>query len=413
MVLRKGWCRTRWMFGVVAATIVSSSASGRAASVEVRLREQATPATSVVRLADVGDIVTADASQRAVLAAVPLMPAPATTRHLREREVADMLAAHGVDLSAVRFTGAPGVAVLPTARKQSVVQPIAAVSELDPSRSHREAILNGSSCTSTAPPADEVLVADIRQRLVQVATDYLKQQSGKEALGQVDLKLTDAQVAEVAEAISLPTFSGGASPWTGRQRLTLSFVTPKGTSQSLVPVEVAQAAEPHVVARRAVPRGVIVTAADVEVRSLVPDPRHNGPQAPFRALEEVIGKETRQPLEADQTVTTNHIQSPTLVKRGESITVTSQAGGIRVRTNAKALQDGALGELVRVETPENKQQFDVRVVAMREAAVYSPATPAVTKQPRTFPTPVASNVRLAEERGSGRGNWKPAPAKGE
>jgi flagella basal body P-ring formation protein FlgA len=60
-----------------------------------------------------------------------------------------------------------------------------------------------------------------------------------------------------------------------------------------------------------------------------------------------------------------------LVKRGEVITISSQAGGIRVRTTARAREDGARGDLVQVESLETRERFEVRVVGPREAAVFA------------------------------------------
>ena len=53
--------------------------------------------------------------------------------------------------------------------------------------------------------------------------------------------------------------------------------------------------------------------------------------------------EARQAIQAGDIVFTDQVQSPVLVKRGEVITVTSQSGGIRVRTTARALQDRSHG----------------------------------------------------------------------
>ena len=68
---------------------------------------------SVVRLGDVAEIATADRQQARQLAVVPLMPAPApgTERFLRKREIQDMLAANGVEVGDIHFTGAEQVAI--------------------------------------------------------------------------------------------------------------------------------------------------------------------------------------------------------------------------------------------------------------------------------------------------------------
>jgi flagella basal body P-ring formation protein FlgA len=59
------------------------------------------------------------------------------------------------------------------------------------------------------------------------------------------------------------------------------------------------------------------------------------------------------------------------VKRGEEIAVYARGGGIQVRTLARAREDGARGELIGVESLEEKVPFDAVVTGLREAVVFS------------------------------------------
>ena len=56
------------------------------------------------------------------------------------------------------------------------------------------------------------------------------------------------------------------------------------------------------------------------------------------------------------------------------MSVVSQSGGIRVRTTARARQDGAKGELMQVESLETRELFDVCITGHREVAVCVPQT---------------------------------------
>jgi flagella basal body P-ring formation protein FlgA len=87
---------------------------------------------------------------------------------------------------------------------------------------------------------------------------------------------------------------------------------------------------------------------------------------------------------------TDRVQAPLLVRRGEVITVVSQGGGIRVRTTARARQDGARGQLVRVESLDTREPYDVRVVGLREAAVFAVAPP---RAPESLAKPVETARR--------------------
>jgi flagella basal body P-ring formation protein FlgA len=94
-------------------------------------------------------------------------------------------------------------------------------------------------------------------------------------------------------------------------------------------------------------------------------------------VEKLIGMEARQAIQAGDIVFSDQVQAPIVVKRGDVITVTSQNGGIRVRTSGRAMQNASRGELVQVEALGSKQKYDARVVGPREAAVYSISRPAL------------------------------------
>ncbi len=119
----------------------------------------------------------------------------------------------------------------------------------------------------------------------------------------------------------------------------------------------------------------MVKAADVELQLIDANTKSVGQRAAADSVEKLIGMETRQAIQAGDIVFTDLVQSPILVKRGDVITVTSQSGGIRVRTSGRALKDAAQGELVQVESLGSREKYDARVVGPREAAVYAISRP--------------------------------------
>jgi flagellar basal body P-ring formation protein FlgA len=350
---------------------------------EVKLRERVTPMAAVVRLGDVAEVTAADRQQARQLAAVPLMPAPApdTERFLRKREIADMLAANGVELGSIHFSGAEQVAVAALSSVRQVAFQETSHGNVGAPANRHAAILAGSKAAPAAPQLNEAQVDELKVQLGRIAGDYLKTKSGKVDPARVNVAMSDWQLAQVAGATSLPVCGGGSEPWTGRQKLTLSFATAAGKVQLPLYVDVAEAAAPLVVLTRPVARGNIITGADVVVRMVEPTARTTGQRATFDAVEKIIGMEAKASLQADEVVFADQVQSPVLVKRGDVITVGSQSGGIRVRTTARATQDGAKGDLIQVESLETKQKFDVRVVGLREAAVFTAARVA-TREPR-------------------------------
>lgn len=351
------------------------------AATEVKLRDHVSPTSRVVRLGDVADVNDADRHHARQLAAVPLMPAPApdTQRFLRKREIADMLQANGVELGEVRFSGAERVAVgAALAVKQAAAQET--VDETPSAPLNRHAAILAGQATAAATPCriDEAQASGMNKLVDEAIAEYVKLKIGKPEIGEIECSLNDKQLAQLATATSRPVCSGGTAPWTGRQKFTLSFNTNSGAAQFPLYAAVANAPVPVVMATRAVARGNPITAADVEVRNV--DAKTAGQRPSFDSVEKVVGLEARQPLQVGDVVFADDVRSPIVVKRGEAITVSSQGGGIRVRTTAKALQDGSKGDLIQVESLATKQHYDARVAGFREATVFAPTRESVAPQ---------------------------------
>lgn len=366
-------------FAAAALSVLIATTS--MAATEVKLRDHVSPTSRVVRLGDVAEVVNADRQQARRLAAVPLMPAPApdTHRFLRKREIADMLQASGVELGEVRFSGAERVAVgAAPAVKQAAAQETVDENPATPLNRHA-AVLAGKPVSITpSSQVDQAQAGQINSLVNQAIAEYVKLKIGKPEIGEIVCSLNDKQVAQLAIATSTPVCSGGTAPWTGRQKFTLSFNTRSGAVQFPLYAAVADVPVPVVTATRAVARGNPITAADLEIRNV--EFKTAGQRPSFDSIEKVVGLEARQPLQVGDIVFADDVRSPIVVKRGEPITVYSQGGGIRVRTSAKALQDGAKGDLIQVESLATKQRYDARVAGFREATVFAPTRESATSQ---------------------------------
>jgi flagella basal body P-ring formation protein FlgA len=353
------------------------------AVVDVRLREQVAPHASVVRLGDVAEIATADRQQAHQLGSLPLMPAPApgTERFLRMREIQDMLSAQGVDVGALRFVGAEQVVIAAadgagsSASDEIRNRETRGAERATPMNRHA-AILAGAVAEQRPPvQLDEARAKEIRDRMANIVATYLNVKTGKVQPWKVECDLAEHELARLNAAVSTPVCGGGSDPWTGRQRFLVSFKTADGPVQLPIVAEISPPPVPAVVATRSVARGEVVTAADVELRTVDTSSKSAGQRVAADSVEKLIGMETRQAIQAGDIVYTDQVQARVLVKRGDVITVTSQSGGIRVRTSARALHDAAHGELVQVESLGSREKYDARVVGPREAAVYAMSRP--------------------------------------
>jgi flagella basal body P-ring formation protein FlgA len=348
------------------------------ARTEIRLREHVAVNTSVVRLADVAEITSDDNQTAEKLAALPLILAPSAgdQRFLKKREIEDMLAADGVQLADIQIHGAAQVAISSGRSDSSKVVRI---------NKHAE-ILAGRAVQPAVAKFDAPDSESVRHEVRRCIERYLATKSADAAGCEVTCDVAERHLALLQRAESKLLCSGGNAPWTGRQRLVLTVATPQGDARIPVYAEVTPKAVPCVVAVEPIPRGALITAAHVELRSVAHAPKSNERRMPIDAVEKLIGMEARQPIQAGNIVFSDQVQSPVVVKRGELITISSESRGIRVRTTVKALQDRSKGQLVQVESLDTKERFDARVTGLRTAAVMTIASPSIGNQSSTFET---------------------------
>lgn len=81
------------------------------------------------------------------------------------------------------------------------------------------------------------------------------------------------------------------------------------------------------------------------------------------------GLQLRRPAAAGSVLTPELVQAPQLVRRGDLVTVVGRSGSIEVRSQGKALRDGARGERVTVENASSRRIVEGEVNARGEVEV--------------------------------------------
>lgn len=122
-----------------------------------------------------------------------------------------------------------------------------------------------------------------------------------------------------------------------------------------------------VVAKQPIATGTVIRAADIELKASE-RPVANGSLA--ASTEDVVGHESTRSYSAGQAIDLRSLRKPILVRRGDAVAVVAKAAGVRVRTTAKALADGAFGEVIPVES-QDREKFSVVVSGSREAEVFA------------------------------------------
>ena len=97
--------------------------------------------------------------------------------------------------------------------------------------------------------------------------------------------------------------------------------------------------------------------------------------------------EVLSPIREGQLINLSQLRKPLLVKRGELIRVRARAAGVQITTTARATEDGALGDIVNVESLENREKYSTYVTGTQQVEVYAAGIVAADPKPPTAQRP--------------------------
>jgi flagella basal body P-ring formation protein FlgA len=329
--------------------LLSLFAATQASTAEIQLKAQADTTAAVVRLSDVAEIFSNEQQELEQLGSVELFPTPSigAKRFVRLREIQELLASHGINLTEHTFSGASQVAVA-TADAPKEKKPL-------------------SERRTLAPQADRA-----EKAIEATIVHYLEEQVAEAADWKVSVGLEAEQTGELPQAAKPVSVQGGASPWIGEQRFDVTFASPQGPRQVSVKAHVSLPPA-IVVCRQAVARGTVLCEADVTLQQV---DASQVTQELCSALEDVLGKQTTRALQPGQPLVKGDVRSPLLVQRGEVVTIYSRAAGVQIRTAGRARDEGSLGDLVTIESLSDRKTFFARVSGIQEAEVFASAATA-------------------------------------
>jgi flagella basal body P-ring formation protein FlgA len=339
---------------LTAATLAGLGRWGEtpAAAAEFQLRSQCQARGAVVRLGDLADVYDADRQAVEKLAALELFPAPPAgqQRFVGVREIQDFLLLRGVNLVEHRFSGSSQVVV---------------------TRSVAPAAGGGGQ----PPAAGEMKKAN--QRVREALVQYMQQNAPPRDMPEAEFSLTGDQARTVVKGAQNPTLHGGMAPWSGDQQFLVTVAAADGPV--CFPLQVRLTHSPVVaVAAHGLPRGTVIRPEDVVLTNNVPANEQGGA---FRSADELIGRETTRSVLEGRPIDRDSVRSPLLVRRGDVVTVYARSAGIRIRTLARARDEGAQGDLVALEAIQDRKTFLARVCGVQEVEIYARAVQSEESSP--------------------------------
>lgn len=135
----------------------------------------------------------------------------------------------------------------------------------------------------------------------------------------------------------------------------------------------ATSMEVILVSARTLRRGEVLSAGDLEEQIVAPE---KVPVDSIRELDDFVGKQMRYSVAKGRPVFHRDVAEPTVVGRGDLVELQVLGGGIVIRTAARTLQPGALGDLIMVETQEPRRRLMAKVLSGSAVAI-------LTRPPQT------------------------------
>ena len=139
-------------------------------------------------------------------------------------------------------------------------------------------------------------------------------------------------------------------------------------------VETAEA----VIPLRAIALGEVIKSSDVMIE--------RRPKTEVIAIEEVLGLAAKRALKPGQVIRAGDVMKQELVGRNETVTIVYEAPGMVLTIRGKALDAGAMGDVVNVLNVQSKRTIQATVSGAGRVNVTS-ATPRVASNATAEPAP--------------------------
>jgi flagellar basal body P-ring formation protein FlgA len=134
-----------------------------------------------------------------------------------------------------------------------------------------------------------------------------------------------------------------------------------------------------VIALRAYAQNEVIKAGDVMVERR---PKSDSAAGPAAALEDVLGLAAKRPIRAGQSIHANDIMKPELVGRNDTVTMQFEAPGMLLSIRGRALEAGALGDVINVLNVDSKRTIQATVAGPGRVTVSGTAPRLAANQTR-------------------------------
>lgn len=220
----------------------------------------------------------------------------------------------------------------------------------------------GEAAKTTPPTAPDPNLHTLRDLLIADLSHRLN-------IPAETLQLTFSPQDERVLALAKPIFKFDVRASRARALGNVSWevtILAGSTSKKLTVSAEAQAWEEQVIAARPLPAHRVLVQDDFAVHRLLVDAL---PLQPLLRLDQCVGQEVVGDVRPGTLITAELIEAVPLVKPGQLVTITLRRGTVQLRSVARAMEQGSMGQTIRVRNENTRDVLDVTVTGAQEACL--------------------------------------------
>ncbi len=209
----------------------------------------------------------------------------------------------------------------------------------------------------------QALISGVRAHITEMVNDYAGTESELSDL-QIKLNAIDQRLKLTQCAKPLDFEHNNHQRLPGRVMIKVSCRAQQSWSL-YVPAAVSWE-QNVVVSTRPIARGQEFRDGDLIVQRMrITQPGGQVLSSP----DQLLGKASQRRMPAGKAVDWRFVEQAKLVRKGDSVVLVANSGSILVKTEGRALSDGAMGEQIRIENALSKRVVKARVVGRGKAEV--------------------------------------------
>jgi flagella basal body P-ring formation protein FlgA len=268
----------------------------------------------------------------------------------------------GVNVAMINFAGATSCSITRTdvqSDSQQTVQQWLDAHQGDAAKTTPAAAAAPVLASASNPTPDpnlrtlrDLLVADLSRRL---------------NIPSETLQLTFSPQDEKVLALAEPIFKFDVRPSRARALGNVSWevtIFTDSANKKLILSAEARAWEDQVIAARPLRMHKVLAESDFAVHHLLVD---SLPGRPLLRLDQCVGQEAAEDISPGTVMTAQLVNAVPLVKPGQLVTITLRRGSVQLRSVARAMEEGSLGQTIRVRNENTRDMLDVTVTGAQEA----------------------------------------------